>query len=94
MAGNQRSPFYEEILKGLWGYVSDKLNVRVADLSKESIRSSLLNRQVSESTIEELTIVLDKCEFAQYAPAGAEGEMTEVYQQSLNLIGKIESEIT
>jgi len=93
MLANERNAFYEEILKGLWGYVGDKLNVSVAKLSKDSIRDSLIDRNVSSNTTEEIIAVLNLCEFAQYAPAGPDGEMTEVYQDSLDLIGKIEDEI-
>ena len=89
-----KGQFYQEVLKGLWGYLGMKLSVDVADLSKESIRKSLADKSVSEDAINTMMSLLDKCEFAQYAPSGPEGEMTEVYRASLDLIGKIENEIT
>ena len=45
-AGSEKA-FYEEMLKALWGYMSDKLNIPVANLTKDNIREELLKRNVS-----------------------------------------------
>jgi len=89
-----KDQFYQEVLQGLWGYLSMKLSVDVADLSKESIKKSLEDRSVSDATISEIIDVLDKCEFAQYAPEGEEGAMDKVYDQAASVISKIENEIS
>lgn len=91
---NDKGQFYQEVLKGLWGYLSMKLSVDVAGLSKESVRSNLLDKSVSTGTIDEILAVLDKCEFAQYAPEGQEGSMQGVYDEASEVISKIENEIS
>ena len=89
-----KDQFYQEILKGLWGYLGMKLSVDVANLSKESIGKSLVERNVEEATIDEMINVLNQCEFAQYAPEGEIGEMDKIYQQAAAVITKIENEIS
>ena len=59
--------FYDETLKALWGYLSDKLSMPVDELSKDAVRESLNSRSVSEDTINQFISILDHCEFAQYA---------------------------
>ena len=39
LAANQKNEFYDEVLKALWGYISDKLNIPVSQLSKDNIES-------------------------------------------------------
>ena len=85
--------FYDETLKALWGYLSDKLSIPVAKLSKDAVRESLNSRSVSEDTINQLISILDHCEFAQYAPStNAEG-MEKDYANGLQIISDIEHKI-
>ena len=86
--------FYQEVLKGLWGYLGMKLSVDVADLSKESIRKSLADRSVSVGGIDTMIALLDKCEFAQYAPEGQEDTMDGIYEEASEAISIIEDEIS
>ena len=41
MQENKPGEFYDEILRTLWGYVGDKLNIPVAQLSQDNIREKL-----------------------------------------------------
>ncbi|MFR5871121.1 MAG: BatD family protein [Alistipes sp.] len=54
-AGSEKA-FYEEMLKALWGYMSDKLNIPVANLTKDNIREELLKRNVSAELTGQLSI--------------------------------------
>lgn len=93
LKGNNKELFYIEIFKSLYGYISDKLNIPVADLNKEHISDTLKNRSVSEATIEKLIITLDNCEFARYAPNAVSGDLNGIYNSTVELITKIEDEI-
>jgi len=86
--------FFQEVLKGLWGYLGMKLSVDVADLSKESIRRSLTDRSVSEGGVDTMIALLDKCEFAQYAPEGQTETMDGIYEEASEAISIIENEIS
>ena len=90
MKEGNRTHFFEETLKSLWGYVGDKLNVSVAELSKDSVRSSLEQKGLTAEDIAEFIDLLDKCEFARFAPSNQEGEMNEVYNNSVGVIEKME----
>ncbi|MGQ8335495.1 BatD family protein [Sunxiuqinia sp. A32] len=85
--------FYEAILKAFWGYLSDKLNIPVADLNRENAVSSLQKRQVTIELTDELNSLIDSCEFARYAPSASGVTMDEVYNKSASLMGKLEKQI-
>ena len=87
--GNERG-FYDETLRALWGYMSDKLNIPVANLSKENIRGELTKRGFAEEQAQRFIELISECEMAQYSPL-ASGQMQEVYADSVKLLSKIES---
>ena len=88
-SGNQ-SGFYEELTKALWGYMSDKLDIAVADLSRESTRETLLEKQIQETDIEAFLQTVDECEFARYAPSGGRVQMQKTYDDAMSVISKFE----
>jgi hypothetical protein len=91
-AGNKNA-FYEEILKALWGYTSDKLNIPLVKLTKDNIEAELSAHQVSYETISQFMHLLNKYEFARFAPGENTDTMDDSYEETVNLIGKLEEEI-
>ncbi len=87
-----RHAFYEEMLRAMWGYISDKFNIPVASLTKEKIREELYRRNVAEATAEQFCEVISRSEEAQYAPS-ASGEMNDIYAEAVEVISKIESAV-
>ena len=85
--------YYEELLKALTGYVSDKLMIPAADLSKDSISEKLRERGVRDESIAALTGLIDQCEFARYAPESEQRQMENEYNEALNVISDIESQL-
>ena len=61
---NLYTAFYEELHKALLGFMSDKLNVPVAELSKERIAEILTESGVSANLIDSFVSLIDACEFA------------------------------
>jgi hypothetical protein len=90
---NKQDDFYNEVLTALNQYVSHKMNIPVADLSKESISQSLAARSVNYETIEKLIATLNDCEYARYAPAAAEKDLGLVYENTAKLITDLEDQI-
>lgn len=88
-AGKQ-SEFYDEVLRALWGYVGDKLDMPVAQLSRENISQQLTERGVDAETVNLFIGALDECEYARYAPGDASGNMNKVYDAAIQAIMKIE----
>lgn len=87
----QKQEYYDELLKALWGYVSDKLNMPLSTLNKENIDSVLESRGVDSSTRESLKEILNSCEFARYAPDQGGEAMDKLYREATELINRIES---
>lgn len=90
---NKKNEFYDEILKTLWGYMSDKLSIPVSQLSKENIAAELEEKDVNEELVKELHDVLNEGEFARYAPGDAGAAMDKVYNMAIEIISKMENSI-
>ena len=90
MAENKQSEFYDEVLRALWGYVGDKLNMPVEQLSKENISGRLADKMVDQETIEKFITAIDECEFERYAPGDPAGNMNKTYDSAMTAIMKIE----
>lgn len=90
---NRKNEFYDEILKTMWGYMSDKLSIPVSQLSKENIAAELAVKGVDASLIDEMQDVLNEGEFARYAPGDAGATMDKVYSRAMDVISKMENSI-
>ena len=92
MEEQNRHAFYEEMLRALWGYMSDKFNIPVANLTKENVREELHKRGVSSEDSQRFTDIITQCDEAQYSPVES-ARMGDVYSEGVNLISRIESVI-
>lgn len=93
LKGGLQGAFYEELHKALLGYVSDKLNMDAAEMSKENISLRLSESGASEELAQQYIDLLDACEFARYAPA-AQGEALQAhYDEALGAITRLDSQI-
>lgn len=81
--------FYDEVLHGMWGYMSDKLNIPVADLTKEYAREELGKRGADSELVQEFSNLIIRCDEAQYSPL-ASAEMNDVYNCAVYLVSQFE----
>ena len=86
-----RNGFYAEMLNALWGYMSDKLSIPVSELSKDNINAELEQYGIDEQLRNESIALIDKCEFAQYAPELASDNMNAVLDEAAGIIDRLES---
>ncbi len=93
MNDNNATAFYEETMKALWGYVGDKLNIPVSELSKENVSEKLTARQIPDTLIDQFLHTLDDCEFARFAPGDPADTMDKIYSSAEEVINKMESEL-
>lgn len=93
LSENKKDAFYDEVLKALWGYISDKLNIPVSRLSKDNIEEKLRNHGVNEELIKEFLNALNDCEFARFAPGDENQAMDKVYSTAIEVISKMENSI-
>jgi len=93
LKNNQAEKFYESVIKALWGYLSDKLSIPVAELNRVKASESLLSKGIEQETVTELLQIIDDCEFARYAPAAFSGTMNEIYDGAAKVMGIFEKQI-
>ena len=93
LKNNQAERFYEAVIKALWGYLSDKLSIPMADLNRETAATSLLGKGIDQEVVTELMKIIDDCEFARYAPAAFSGTMNEIYDGAAKVMGIFEKQI-
>lgn len=87
---NERTPFYEEISKAIWLYLSDKLSIPLSSLSKENVWDALKSREINDQLQKELDIVMTECETALYAGTGGTQQMNSTYNDAVQIISKLE----
>jgi len=82
--------FYEEVSKAVWLYLSDKLNIPLSTLSRESAREALVAKNVSLALQADAEHIIDECEMALYMPSGGSRQMANTYEQAVTIISKFE----
>lgn len=91
-AGN-KDKFYEEVMKAIWSYLSDKLIIPVSAINKEKVAIVLHEKGVNEELLNQLTNILKTCEFARFAPGTGQQEMGNLYEETIQVISDIEGVI-
>jgi len=89
----QKNYFYDEVLKALWGYLSDKLGIPVSSLSRDNAKEQLKQTGVDDDTLNILMQLLDTCEFAQYAPSTSDDTMEDDYAEAKTIITQMQEKI-
>lgn len=89
----KKDQFYEEVLKAVWTYLSDKLSITVASLTKEKVETELAQRGIDTGQIQSIIEILNTCEFARYAPNTGQQEMGNLYTDTIESISKLEETI-
>ena len=90
MLNGENGKFYDEVLRALWGYVGDKLNMPVEQLSRDNVSDQLAQRGVDDATVTKFVEALDECEFERYAPGDPAGNMSKTFESAMTAIMKIE----
>ena len=91
MLASKANEFYDEVLRALWGYVGDKLNMPVERLSRENISDNLKDSGVDDHTIDKFINAIDECEFERYAPGDVAGNMNRTFGSAMSAIMEIEN---
>jgi len=93
MKQNNNEAFHESILKSFEGYLSDKLGIPIADLSRETAVAALQKKNVSQEVVDDYVSVIDQCEYARYAPASGSESRSELYSKAEITMGLMEKQI-
>jgi len=90
---HNKEKFYDEVLRALWGYFSDKLSIPVVNLTKDNIEKELSDYGIDNELTGKFMQILNTCEFARYAPAESDAAMDKLYNETVDAIGKMESKL-
>lgn len=90
MVQGHQSEFYDEVLRALWGYAGDKMNMPAEQLSRDNIAEKFAQHNVDEQTISKFLSALDECEYERYAPGDAKGNMNKTFESAMTAIMNIE----
>ncbi|MCF0177645.1 MAG: BatD family protein, partial [Bacteroidales bacterium] len=93
LKGNLSMAYYEELHKAVLGYLSDKLTISSANLSRDNIVESLQQRGVAEDLINSVAGIIDECEAARYSPDATVEKMEELYDNAVATISALEGSI-
>jgi hypothetical protein len=91
LKNDETDQFYDEILKAIWGYLSDKLNIPVSDLTRNNAITSLQEQGIDDEIIQSLSKILDACEFERFAPSSSGAEVASIYEGASNFIKSVEN---
>lgn len=91
MLAGKTNEFYDEVLRALWGYVGDKLNMPAEKLSRENISEKLHSHNVDDNTISKFLSAIDDCEMMRFAPGDPEGNMNKTFESAMTAIMEIEN---
>lgn len=90
---DKEEEFYSELLRALWGYLGDKLNITVSDLNIHSAAYLLSEKDIDDETISKIINVIEACEYSRYSPKGEAKDKKEIFTSADELIKYIENEI-
>lgn len=83
--------FYDEILKALWGYLSDKLLIPASQLNRENISAELTKYGAHQTLIDKIISVLDECEMARYTPQKSDNQVENLYNTTTSVMNEMEN---
>ena len=81
--------FYEEIYKAIWGCLSDKYSIAPSRLSRDTVSSCLVEKQIPAEQQERIMKVLQDVDMARFAPGDPESQKQTVYSEALNMIASL-----
>ncbi len=93
LKAHDEAQFYEEVLRAVWGYLSDKLTMPISELSRDNIQAAMTQYGADDALIIRFTQILDRCEFARYAPSQSDDAMEQLYHETLETISQMENSI-
>jgi hypothetical protein len=94
MKANDKRGFYDELLKAIWGYLSDKLTIPPSDMNKDAAISALRNRNVDAAQLTALATMLDTAEMALYAPSTINESLQQTYEKATSIIDQLENSLS
>ncbi len=90
LKAKDQEKFYVEMSQALWGYIADKLGIERSKLTMDTVSETMKDKNVPDELTQQFIDTLNNCEFARFAPGGAEEKMDDLYQKGIDVISKAE----
>jgi hypothetical protein len=91
MEQNKQTEFYAEISQALFGYLEDKLHIPKADFSIDRAVSELQSSNIDQALSGQFRYCAERTDYIRFAPpADAAADMSDIYNQSANVIVELE----
>lgn len=81
--------FFVEISKAIWLYLSDRLQIPLKHLNKESLQKALHEKNIPEQFDKQTMSIIARCEMALYTPLGGQ-QQKETLAETYQLIESLE----
>lgn len=83
--------FYDEMLRAVWGYLSDKLGIPASQLTRDNIAQQLQSYGASENLTSSIIEIIDECEMARYSPAKSDEQIEHLFRQASEAMNDMEN---
>jgi hypothetical protein len=93
MKEQRQNLFYDEVLKALWSYLSDKLGIPTSNLTRDNVSAELERHTVPADLIAHVLHIIEQCEYARYAPVMGDNPMGNLYTETVQLISDLDGKI-
>jgi predicted S18 family serine protease len=91
---NDTSQFHAILESSITGYLSDKFNLPQIEITSQQIRRFMEERNIDSHLSEDVTTLLEECNFARYAPIQTyPSNLEALFEKARNAIVRIEREV-
>ncbi len=91
LTAHDNDKFYEEMLRAIWGYLSDKLGIPASRLTRDNIAAQLSEYGAPQQLADSLINIIDECEMARYSPAKSDEQLESLYKEASQAMNEMES---
>ena len=92
LSNNQKEAFYTALSNAIWGYFSDKLNIPLSKMTKETIIENLTEKGIDGELIEKVTEIMSKAELARFTSI-SDSDPASDYEKTTVVITDIEKQL-
>jgi BatD DUF11 like domain len=93
LKNHQYTQFHSILESSITGYLSDKFNLPQIEITTQQIKRFMEERNLNSNLAEDISALLEECNFARYAPVQTERNNLEaLYERARNAIIRIEKE--
>jgi len=94
LSKNNASQFHSILESSITGYLSDKFNLPQIEITSQQIKRFMEERNINSHLSEDVTALLEACNFARYAPVQTErSNLKSLFEKARNAIVRIEKEV-